>query len=135
MESMRLHPINPVIPRLVVEPFEVGGYRLPPGVHVAVNTRSAHHRPESFHNPDAFRPDRFMGTAPDRYTWLPFGGGARKCVGMALGQRKTAAIIARSTPRLVSPGTAREATIGDMAAPAGGPQIILAPSAPAPLER
>ena len=53
-------------------------------MHVAPCIYLAHRRPELYADPTAFRPERFLGDdAPDRYAWIPFGGGMRRCVGAA----------------------------------------------------
>lgn len=124
MESMRLRPINPIIPRLVTVPMELGGRVIPAGVHVAANSYGAHHRAASFPDPAAFRPRRFLDGRPDQFAWIPFGGGARKCIGMAFAQHEMKAVLAtvlsECAPRLIPVRTRRETSVGDMAAPAGG---------------
>ncbi|GHE29786.1 putative cytochrome P450 135B1 [Streptosporangium violaceochromogenes] len=124
MESMRLRPINPIIPRLVTVPMELGGRVIPAGVHVAANSHGAHRRAASFPDPAAFRPQRFLHGRPDPFAWIPFGGGARKCIGMAFAQNEMKAVLAtvlsECAPRLVPARTRRETSVGDMAAPSGG---------------
>jgi cytochrome P450 len=44
--------------------------------------------PVVFPDPEAFRPDRFVGTRPDNYTWIPFGGGTRRCIGAAFAHQE-----------------------------------------------
>src|SRR4051794_18895362 len=82
-EVLRVRPVLSITPRKVVEPFAVGAWTLPPGVHVTPCLYLAHRRPEIWPDPTAFRPDRFLDGAPAPYTWLPFGGGVRRCVGAA----------------------------------------------------
>ena len=82
-EVLRIRPVLSVTPRKVVEPFETGGWTLPPGVHVTPCLYLAHRRPELWADPTAFRPERFLDGAPAPYSWLPFGGGVRRCVGAA----------------------------------------------------
>ncbi len=83
-ETLRLHPIIPVVARRAQVPVDVRGYRVPAGVTVAACIYLAHHRPEVFEAPDAFRPERFLSRAYSPFEYLPFGGGARRCIGMAL---------------------------------------------------
>jgi cytochrome P450 len=64
-------------------PFELAGHQIPVGVHVAPCIYLAHRRPEAWEDPTAFRPERFLGDAPAPYTYLPFGGGVRRCAGAA----------------------------------------------------
>ncbi len=82
-EVLRLRPVLSITPRKVVEPFPAGGWTLPPGVHVTPCLYLAHRRPELWPEPAAFRPERFLEGAPAPYSWLPFGGGVRRCAGAA----------------------------------------------------
>jgi cytochrome P450 len=65
------------------EPFTIGGYDLPVGTAVAPCIYLAQRNPEVYPEPEEFRPERFVGVQPDPYSWLPFGGGVRRCVGAA----------------------------------------------------
>jgi cytochrome P450 len=82
-EVLRVRPVLSIAPRKVVAPFDVGGWTLPPGVHVAPCLYLAHRRPELWPDPTAFRPERFLDGAPPPFSWLPFGGGVRRCAGAA----------------------------------------------------
>ena len=82
-EVLRLRPVLSITPRKVIEPFEAGKWTLPPGVHVTPCIYLAHRRPELWPEPTAFRPERFLEGAPAPYSWLPFGGGVRRCAGAA----------------------------------------------------
>ena len=82
-EVLRVRPVLSITPRKVVAPFEAGGWTLPPGVHVTPCPYLAHRRPEQWPEPTAFRPERFLDGAPEPFTWLPFGGGVRRCAGAA----------------------------------------------------
>ncbi|MGI8665349.1 MAG: cytochrome P450 [Jatrophihabitans sp.] len=80
-ESMRLHPVIYEVARRLTEPFEVGGYLIPAGATIMpgiglVQSDSEHHR-----DPDRFDPRRFVQTQPPANTWIPFGGGVRRCLG------------------------------------------------------
>ena len=59
----------------------IGGVDLPAGADVAPCIYLVHHREDVYPEPDAFRPERFLGVKPGTYTWLPFGGGVRRCIG------------------------------------------------------
>ncbi|MFL5823934.1 MAG: cytochrome P450 [Solirubrobacteraceae bacterium] len=81
-EALRCRPVLPnVAPRLVVKPIEVGGWSYPTGVCLVPNAYLIHHDPDLYPNPYAFRPERFLDQAPGTYTWIPFGGGRRRCLG------------------------------------------------------
>ena len=83
-EIMRLRPVLPnAEPRLVKEPIEIGGVRYPAGVALLACAFLVHRDPDIYPEPHAFRPERFVGegNAPGTYTWIPFGGGRRRCIG------------------------------------------------------
>jgi cytochrome P450 len=81
-ETLRHRPVLPnSAPRLVKEPVEIGGLRYPPGVCLHPNAYLIHHDPEIYADPYDFRPERFLDEPPGTYTWIPFGGGRRRCLG------------------------------------------------------
>ena len=80
-ETLRLRPVLPVVARKLAEPMTIGGVDLPKGADVAPCIYLVHHREDVYPEPDAFRPERFLGVKPGTYTWLPFGGGIRRCIG------------------------------------------------------
>jgi cytochrome P450 len=81
-ETLRRRPVLPnAAPRLVKQPVEVGGWAYPPGVCLVANAYLVHHDPEIYPDPYAFRPERFLEETPGTYTWIPFGGGRRRCLG------------------------------------------------------
>jgi cytochrome P450 len=81
-EIMRLRPVLPnAEPRLVKQPVRIGGVSYPPGVVLIANAHLVHRDPAVYPEPLAFRPERFLGQPPGTYTWLPFGGGRRRCLG------------------------------------------------------
>lgn len=81
-EILRLRPVLPnAEPRLTKQPVEIGGVRYPAGVALLASAYLVHHDPAIYPEPRAMSPERFLGTAPGTYTWLPFGGGRRRCLG------------------------------------------------------
>jgi cytochrome P450 len=81
-ETLRRRPVLPnVAPRLVKKPVEIGGWTYEPGVAVVGNAYLVHHDPDIYPDPYAFKPERFVDEAPGTYTWIPFGGGRRRCIG------------------------------------------------------
>jgi cytochrome P450 len=81
-ETLRRRPVLPnAAPRLVKQPVEIGGWEYPAGVCVIANAYLVQHDPEIYPEPYAFRPERFLEQAPGTYTWIPFGGGRRRCLG------------------------------------------------------
>jgi cytochrome P450 len=93
-ETLRLFPPVPMVTRRVVREFELGGYTLPPGTVVGVAGYMAHHREEVFPNASSFRPDRFVGTTYSPFEFMPFGGGARRCLGAAFAMYELKMVLA-----------------------------------------
>jgi cytochrome P450 len=79
-ETLRLRPPVPVVVRSLLEPMRLGGYDLPAGTTVAPCIHLIHRDPRWYEQPERFLPERFVGTQPGTYTWIPFGGGVRRCL-------------------------------------------------------
>jgi cytochrome P450 len=82
-ETLRLRPITPVIGRSLLAPMDFLGYELPAGVAVGASIQLAHGNPDVYPEPARFQPDRFLGRSYSPFEFLPFGGGARRCIGAA----------------------------------------------------
>ena len=80
-ETLRIRPVVPDVGRILKEPVEVAGYRLPAGVMVVPSITSVHADPDVYPDPDKFDPDRMVGATLSPTTWFPFGGGNRRCLG------------------------------------------------------
>jgi cytochrome P450 len=81
-ETLRRRPVLPnAAPRLVMRPLVIGPRTYPAGVALAANSYLVHHDPALYPDPYAFRPERFLEQPPGTYTWIPFGGGRRRCLG------------------------------------------------------
>ena len=80
-EVLRMRPIVPLVGRMLKKPVHLGGYDLPAGTAVGACIYLAHRNPDVYPEPEQFRPERFVGTPPDPASWLPFGGGIRRCIG------------------------------------------------------
>ena len=94
-ESLRSRPVLPVTaPRFVQQPIEVGGWSYEPGVSLVANAYLVHHDPEIYPDPYSFRPERFLERPPGTYTWIPFGGGRRRCLGASFAQLEMRVVIA-----------------------------------------
>jgi cytochrome P450 len=99
-EGMRMRPVIPMIVRLVKRRWQLGAYVVPADTPVAVSIVALHHRPDVYPEPQRFRPERFLDEKPGTYTWIPFGGGIRRCLGASLAmaeQRVVLAAIAQHT--------------------------------------
>jgi cytochrome P450 len=97
---MRVRPVIPMIVRMVMRPWRLGDYVLAPRTPVAVSILGLHHRDDLYPRPQEFRPERFLERKPGTYTWIPFGGGIRRCLGATLAmaeQRVVLETIARRT--------------------------------------
>ncbi len=81
-ETLRRRPVLSIAgPRLVKREVEIGGRTFQPGCHLCPNVYLVHHDADVYPDPYAFRPERFLDEEPGTYTWIPFGGGRRRCVG------------------------------------------------------
>ncbi len=94
-ETMRLRPVLPIVIRLLKQPITVGQgrFRLPAGTRVAPAIMLVHLRDDIYPDPFEFRPERFIETPPGTYTWIPFGGGMRRCVGSAFALFEMRAVL------------------------------------------
>jgi cytochrome P450 len=80
-ETLRVRPVVPLVVRVLEEPLRVGGYELPRGTRVAPSIYLTNRNPRVYEAPTEFRPERFLGSAPETFSWIPFGGGIRRCIG------------------------------------------------------
>jgi cytochrome P450 len=85
-EVLRLRPVIQLVLRLLAEPMEFGGYTLPAGVALAPSIHLIHRREDLYPEPRRFLPERFLEQPPGTYTWIPFGGGVRRCLGASFAQ-------------------------------------------------
>ena len=132
-------------PRLVKKEVTIGGWTYPRGVVLTAGAFNVHHDPTLYPDPYAFRPERFLGRKPGTYTWLPFGGGRRRCLGAsfallemrivlraAMRQLVVTAAGPRKPPRrrsiTITPGDGARVVLGRRIAP---PARASAPAEPA----
>lgn len=121
-EVLRVRPSAQAVLRELAEPTRVGRDELPAGTAVALSSLLTHRHPTAFgRDPHAFRPDRFAGGVPDGAPYLPFGGGARRCVGeplaRALLRAVLPAVLERRRVRPVGPGAERPLVRGTVLVP------------------
>ncbi|MBW4645449.1 MAG: cytochrome P450 [Goleter apudmare HA4340-LM2] len=94
-ESLRMYPVTMLtLPRVVEEPVELLGHLLEPGTVVAGSIYLAHHREDVYPEHNKFKPERFLERQFSAYEFLPFGGGARRCIGQALAQFEMKLVLA-----------------------------------------
>jgi cytochrome P450 family 135 len=99
-EVLRLRPVIALVLRRLTEPMEIGGRELPAGVNVAPCIYLLHRRADVYDEPRAFRPERFLDKPPGTYTWIPFGGGVRRCLGASFAQFEMKVVLRELVSRL-----------------------------------
>ena len=99
-ETLRLRPVIALVLRRLIEPMEIGSRMLPAGVNVAPCIYLLHRRPDVYDEPRAFRPERFLDQPPGTYTWIPFGGGVRRCLGASFAQFEMKVVLRELVARL-----------------------------------
>jgi cytochrome P450 len=100
-ETLRLRPPIPLVARRVVgEPFDLGGRSIPVGTMIAPCIYLVHRRADLYEDPYAFRPERFLERAPETYSWLPFGGGMRRCIGASFAVLEMSTVLRTVARRL-----------------------------------
>jgi cytochrome P450 family 135 len=92
-ETLRLRPVIVLVARRLTEPVEIGGYELPAGVTVTPCIHLVHRDPDIYPEPERFLPERFLDNPPGTYTWIPFGGGVRRCLGASFAQFEMAVVL------------------------------------------
>jgi cytochrome P450 family 135 len=92
-ESLRLHPVIPMVARHLMEPASIGGIDLPRGTNVGPSILLAHAREENHRDPEVFRPERFLDGEVATNTWIPFGGGVRRCIGAGFSMMEGVAVL------------------------------------------
>ena len=128
-EVLRLRPVIALVLRRLVEPMEIGGRLLPAGVNIAPSIYLTHRRPDLYENPRAFRPERFLEKPPGTYTWFPFGGGVRRCIGASFAQFEMKVVlrelVARLDMRAARPRPERRVRRAIVFAPERGGEIVV----------
>jgi cytochrome P450 len=92
-ETLRLRPVLNNVLRTLQAPLEVGGVVYPKGVVLAPSIVLVHRRADSYPDPLAFRPERWLGVTPGTYTWIPFGGGVRRCIGASFALQEMEVVL------------------------------------------
>jgi cytochrome P450 family 135 len=128
-ETLRLRPVVALVLRKLLEPLTVAGRELAAGTVLAPCILLVHRREDLYPEPEDFRPERFLGVAPGTYEWIPFGGGARRCVGAAFAQfemRVVLQTLAESVRLEAAGGAESVRRRGITLAPARGGRVRLA---------
>jgi cytochrome P450 len=128
-ESMRLMPIINLVGRRLKAPHTLGGYDLPTGTGAVACIHLTHRRPELYPDPTRFDPARFVGQKPSPYEFFPFGGGTRRCIGMAFATYEMrivlAELFARATLREIDGKDVEPVRRGITLAPKGGVKVVM----------
>lgn len=128
-ESMRLHPVIPMVVRHLMEPATIGGIDLPAGANVAASIILAHEAEDSYPDHQRFRPERFVEGEVATNTWIPFGGGVRRCIGAGFSLMEGVAVLREvlsSYDVTLPPGTKEEAKVRNITSvPKHGARIVV----------
>jgi cytochrome P450 len=92
-ETLRVRPVIVDVARKLTAPAEIDGYELPAGTFVLPAIAAMHYREDVYPDPHEFRPERFLDGDGDKYTWIPFGGGVRRCIGAAFAQYEMRVVL------------------------------------------
>jgi cytochrome P450 family 135 len=134
-EVLRLRPVIALVLRRLTEPMEIGGRMLPAGVNVAPCIYLIHRRADVYEEPRAFRPERFLEQPPGTYTWIPFGGGVRRCLGASFAQFEIKVVlrelVARLDIRAARPQAERRVRRAIVFAPERGGELVVERRRPA----
>jgi cytochrome P450 len=98
-ETLRLRPVISLVARRLTEPVEIGDWELPAGVTISPCIYLLHRRRDIYPEPERFLPERFLDNPPGTYTWIPFGGGVRRCLGGAFAQFEMQVVLAELVRR------------------------------------
>jgi cytochrome P450 len=127
-ESLRLRPVVPLAGRRLSTELRTNGYVLAPGTDVTPAIWLAHTRADRYPDPFAFRPERFLESAPATYAWIPFGGGVRRCLGAAFAEMEMRVVLAeilrRRTLRPASGAAERVARRNVTFSPRTGTRVV-----------
>ena len=134
-ESLRLRPVVPLAGRRLGRELRADGHDLPAGTDVTPAIWLTHTRPDVYPDPLAFRPERFLDDPPDTYSWIPFGGGVRRCLGAAFAEFEMGivlrAVLGRCELRAASPRPEQVARRNVTLSPRGGTPVIVTARRPA----
>jgi len=128
-ESLRMRPVVPLAGRRLAVDLELDGITLAAGTDVTPAIWLTHTRADLYPEPFAFRPQRFLDSAPTTYGWIPFGGGIRRCLGAAFAELEMRvvldAVLGRCTLQPASPRAERVARRNVTLAPRDGTRVRL----------
>jgi len=127
-ETLRLRPVLPIVARKLTADFELAGWELPRKTVVMPNVWLVHRDADVYPDPEAFWPERFLHTKPDTYSWIPFGGGVRRCLGASFAQFEMRVVLKTVLSRAVlaaRPHSERVVRRSFTFAPERGAQVVM----------
>jgi cytochrome P450 len=92
-ETLRIRPPAPFTARVAAQPFPIGGYQIDAGTRIVVHIIAINRNPQTYAHPNEFRPERFLGSRPQTYAWVPFGGGVKRCLGASFSMRELISVL------------------------------------------
>ncbi len=92
-ETLRVRPVVPIVVRVLQDELRVGAYTLPPGTRVTPSIYLTNRDARVYDDPQRFLPERFLGSGPETFSWIPFGGGIRRCIGASFAQLEMKLIL------------------------------------------
>ena len=134
-ESLRLRPVIPLAGRRLSKELTADGLTLPEGTDVTPAIWLTHTRRDVYPEPYAFRPERFLEEGPDTYSWIPFGGGVRRCIGATFAEFEMRIVLrevlTRCELRKADPMPERTGRRNITLSPRNGTPVVVASRAPA----
>jgi len=128
-ETLRARPVIVDVGRKLTAPATIGGHQLRAGSFVLAAIAALHYREDTFPEPEAFRPERFLDAKPDNYAWIPFGGGTRRCIGAAFAEYEMRTIlrefVERADLRAADPKPEKVKIRNITLVPARGARVVL----------
>jgi cytochrome P450 len=99
-ETLRVRPVVADVARVLKQPIVLAGYPLPAGTLVLAGITAVHMRPDLYPEPHEFRPERFLDGGAESYSWIPFGGGVRRCIGASFAQVEMRVVLREVLKRM-----------------------------------
>ena len=110
-ETLRVRPVVPLVVRVLQQPLRVGGRELPAGTRVVPSIYLTNRNPRVYEAPEEFRPERFLENPPETFSWIPFGGGIRRCIGASFATLEMKLILSTVLGELAPSLSARDARL------------------------
>ena len=127
-EVLRMRPVIPTVARKLTAPMKIREWDIPAGVILAPGINMVHWNEAFYPEAESFKPERFLGKKTDPYTYFPFGGGTRRCIGMAFALYEMkivlATVLCRAKLKLPRQGPLATELRTFVMAPKGGTRVV-----------